>query len=152
RGASTLGANRILATGVLFVGLALFATLLLAMTGEHPRDIGLRRPRSIWSTVALGIVVAGSIFFTVIGLESIGIGTGRLGDMASELKGDMLLLSERVAFSLVIVAFVEEYIFRGFILTRLLEVLGGSGTARAMAVVLQAMLFGLAHAYQHLFG
>jgi uncharacterized protein len=63
---------------------------------------------------------------------------------------------ERLLVSLFIVwvtaAFFEEMVFRGFLLDRLL-VLMGPGRARvALACVLGAALFGLMHAYQGPFG
>jgi len=85
-------------------------------------------------------------------LERLGYGAGRLGDMGEELKGHPVLLAERVAISLLIVGFVEEFIFRGFIMARIASALGGANWAWALALIAQAVLFGLSHGYQHLYG
>ena len=88
----------------------------------------------------------------VVGLEKMGYGANRLGDIAAELKGDPMLAAQRIAISILIVGFVEEFIFRGFLLLRLTKLFGGSRVAIAVALLLQAALFGLSHSYQHLYG
>jgi membrane protease YdiL (CAAX protease family) len=96
--------------------------------------------------------VATVVFALVVSLEQLGYGANRLGDMAAELKGNPTLLAERVAISVLVVGPVEEFIFRGFLFLRLTKLFGGSTIAVALALLLQAGIFGLSHAYQHLYG
>ena len=112
RGISMTGTNRIVATAVLFVLWAAFAGLMLAINREPLKAVGLARPRSVGQTVLLGLIVAAIIFVVVVTLEHFGYGRDRLGDMGRELRGNWTLLAERVAISLLIVGFVEEFIFR----------------------------------------
>lgn len=152
RGIDTGGTNRILATGALFIGWAVLAVLLLAATREGPVDIGLGRPKLILFTLIGGLFLAALVFAFVVVLEQLGFGADRLGDMGSELRGNPALLLERMALSILIVGFVEELIFRGFLLTRLLHLFGSGELGILLALVAQAGLFGLAHAYQGEFG
>lgn len=111
-----------------------------------------RNQRAVGGTILYGVLVAAAVFIVVVGLERRGYGANRLGDMAAELKGNPVLLAKRVALSVVIVGPVEEFIFRGFLFLRLTKLFGGSTVAVVAALLLQAGLFGLSHAYQHLFG
>jgi membrane protease YdiL (CAAX protease family) len=57
--------------------------------------------------------------------------------MAAELKGNPVLLAERVAISVLVVGPVEEFICRGFLFLRLTKLFGGSTLAVAAALMLQ---------------
>ena len=151
-GLGVAGATRIVATGLIFIAWALFASLLVTLNGERLSETGLRKPVSVGRTIVYGMVVATVVFIVVVGLESFGYGINRLGDLAAELKGNPVLLAERVAISVLIVGPVEEFIFRGFLILRLTKLFGGSTIAAALALVIQAGLFGLSHAYQQLYG
>jgi len=151
-GFAVVGSNRIIATGLIFVAWAGFAGLLVAINHEKLSDVGLKKPASVSRTILYGVLVAAVVFIVVVGLERLGYGANRLGDMATELKGNPVLLAQRVAISILVVGPVEEFIFRGFLFLRLTKLFGGSTMAIATALMLQAGLFGLSHAYQHLYG
>jgi len=151
-GLSVVGSNRIVATGLIFIAWAVFAGLLLALNREPPSEVGLTKPTSVSRTIFYGMLIAASVFVAVVGLEQLGYGTNRLGDLAAELKGNPVLLAERVAISVLVVGPVEEFVFRGFLFLRLTKLFGGSTVAILTALILQAALFGLSHAYQHLYG
>lgn len=151
-GLSVVGTNRIVATGLIFTAWTAFAGLLVTINGERLSDVGLNRPVSVGCTLLYGVLVAAVVCTVVVSLEQFGYGANRLGDMAAELKGNPALLAERVAISVLIVGPVEEFIFRGFLFLRLTKLCGGSTIAVAVALLLQAGIFGLSHAYQHLYG
>jgi membrane protease YdiL (CAAX protease family) len=151
-GLDLVGTNRIIVTGLIFIAWAAFAGLLVRINGERLSDVGLNRPLSVGRTVLYGVLVAAVVFIFVVSLEELGYGVNRLGNMATELKGNPVLLTERVAISVLVVGPVEEFIFRGFLLLRLTNLFGGSTIAVAVALLLQAGIFGLSHAYQHLYG
>ncbi len=147
------GLPRIAATAVLFAGLIATAVALLALRHETVRDIGLKRPASMRSAIVLGVAVAALIFVGLQELQRIGVmGETRLGDMATELKGNIALTLARTGLSLIMVGFVEEFVFRGFVLDRIAKAFGTGALALSIAVPGQAVLFGLAHAYQGLEG
>ena len=76
--------------------------------------------------------------------------TGRLPDVSSfaALEGNvrLLLVSLLVAWTLAAVG--EEFVFRGYLLTRLAQVLGGTPRAWFAGVLLTSAAFGLGHVYQ----
>lgn len=90
-------------------------------------------------------MVATSLVASVLGLAP---NTGDLDFVRGRLSGYLLMLT--VAWTSA--AFGEELLFRGFALDRLHVALGGGRGAAALAVALQALLFGLGHAYQGLGG
>ncbi len=146
------GTNRIVASSILFILWVLFAALLLKLNGEGLSAIGLGRPSSVVRTILLGLLTAAIVFAVVVILEHLDHGTNRLGDIGTELRGNPWLVAQRIAISLLIVGFVEEFIFRGFILTRLAYIFGRSNPAWILAIIVQAALFGLSHGYQQLYG
>ncbi len=152
RGISTVGLNRILAIGVLQAVWAAVAAALVVLNGESLSDLGLRRPHHPALTVFSGLALAAAVFAVVVTLENLGYGRDRLGAAGTELHGNTEVLVQRVVLSVFIVGFVEEFMFRGFIMSRIAGILGGSPIAWAVALVSQAVLFGLAHGYQQLYG
>ena len=151
-GIAMVGTTRIIGTAALQLLWAGFAALLLIVNRERFAAIGLGRPASVGRTVLLGLLTAACIFAAVVTLEHFGYGRERLGDIGRELKGNLPLLAERVAISLVVVGFVEEFIFRGFVMSRVAHIFGGANWSWIIALFAQAALFGLAHGYQQLYG
>jgi membrane protease YdiL (CAAX protease family) len=129
RGVEIAGTNRILLIVTLQVAWALFAFLLMALKREPLSTVGLARPASLGRTVALGLILAAFIFATVATLEHLGYGRERLGDIGQELKGNVGLVIQRVVVSLLVVGFVEEFIFRGFVMSRIAGIFGGGNWA-----------------------
>ena len=66
----------------------------------------------------------------------------------ADLPGNLPLLLMLLPAVWLFAAFGEEFFFRGFLLTAIAEVLGGSRAAWISAVAFQAAAFGLIHAYQ----
>ncbi len=151
-GLSITGTSRVVATGLVFVLWAGFTGVLLLLNREPFSNVGLRSPHNPLKTAIYGLLTAAAIFAVVVTLENLGYGRDRLGDMAEELKGNFGLLLERMAISILVVGFVEEFVFRGFIMSRLANIFGGSRLAWALALMGQAALFGLSHGYQQLYG
>jgi uncharacterized protein len=151
-GISTTGTNRIVATGFIFILWAGFTAVLLLLNRESFSNVGLKNPHNPVKTAIYGLLTAAAIFAVVVTLENLGYGQDRLGDMGEELKGNIGLVLERMAISILVVGFVEEFIFRGFIMSRLANIFGGSRIAWAVALIGQAALFGFSHGYQQLYG
>jgi membrane protease YdiL (CAAX protease family) len=66
----------------------------------------------------------------------------------ARLEGDVPQLLTLLALSWTLAAVGEEVAFRGYVLTRVTDLLGTSGAARAAAVVAVAALFALIHTEQ----
>jgi membrane protease YdiL (CAAX protease family) len=134
------------------------ATWLLRRTGRTWADVGLRRPASWWRVA--GLVIAG---YAALGLllqlvlplllALTGAQPPALAAFA-ELKGDLL---QYLFFALPVswgtAAFIEELFARGYLLNRLVDLVGANGAGVWWtAAAAQGLLFGLGHAYQGLGG
>ena len=125
------------------------ATWRLRRSGTRWSDLGLRAPRSwgkalLWAFAAYALVIA--VNFAVVtplarSLSWPPTDVERLGDLA----GDLPLLAGWLAIAWTTAALGEELLFRGFLQTRLMAWFGGTALGNASAIILQAMLFGLAH-------
>jgi membrane protease YdiL (CAAX protease family) len=68
------------------------------------------------------------------------------------IEGDLGMLAGFLVLGWTLAAFGEELAYRGYLLTRLREGLGGGRTALVVAVLASSLLFGLAHDEQGLIG
>jgi membrane protease YdiL (CAAX protease family) len=66
----------------------------------------------------------------------------------ADLQGNLGLLGAYLALSWVLAAFCEEAAFRGYLMTRLRQVLGRGRLAMTTAVIVSSTLFGLLHTEQ----
>jgi membrane protease YdiL (CAAX protease family) len=135
-------------------GLVLLCTWFLRRGGERWANVGLRRPPRWWMVPLLAavgfvlLVVLSSAMYQVI-LPAIGAQPPELS-AARRIRGDLAeYLYQAIPVAWGSAAFGEELVVRGFLLDRLVKVLGSSGTpALLLAISLQAALFGAFHLYQ----
>ncbi|MCI0568558.1 MAG: CPBP family intramembrane metalloprotease, partial [Acidobacteria bacterium] len=126
------------------------------MSGLTWRHFGAGRPPSwmraalfgafLW--LAMGIVLNAAVLPGVTAL------TGQLPDLsaAAFLRGNPPALAGALVVAWGSAALGEEILFRGHVMTRLAEAMGGGRSAWASALFIQAALFGLSHAYQGMSG
>ncbi len=123
----------------------------------------MRKKKIPLSRVGLGAFQPSrTLFLWVIGImavDSVAVGiaapvlTSAFGEAPqvarfADLPGNLPLLLTLLPVAWLIAAFGEEIFFRGFLMTTIAEVLGGSRVAWISAVIAQAVAFGLIHAYQ----
>lgn len=130
----------------------LVASALLQRAGSSWRALGLSWPLhpgrlagATLGVVALAYLTAAcATLLATRGLGWPAVDVERLVELTGNpaLLGLMLLLAWTTA------AFGEELLFRGFLQTRLQALLARWPGATALAVLLQAVLFGFGHAYQ----
>jgi membrane protease YdiL (CAAX protease family) len=135
--------------------LLLMAVSLLARR-ERLATVGLTRLASGWhgALTILGWVVAWTLVQLGLVMPALNHLTGRTQDLSemADVEGSVGLLLVFLLLSWTIAAFGEELVYRGYLPTRLTDVLG-SGTAGVVtAVVGSSVLFGLAHTEQGLVG
>ena len=137
---------------ILFV----LATMLLRRRGERWRSVGFARPRS-WRRVA-GLVFAGYLgviclngLLVLLVFPRLGVAPPAFGALGV-MKGDPWLYVSWLLLAWSSAALGEELQFRGFLWSRLERLFGGGRAAAWLALVVQAGLFGLGHAYQGLGG
>ncbi len=144
--------------------LALFGTLVslllahyfLKRRGLTWWDLGLRRPDSLWKTLACTVAVIVTVFLVgglVNGVLLPALGL-ELPDLSAfkNLPGNGDLLLFWLVMSWISGGVIEEMLARGFFLNRFRDLFQNSAYAFPLAAVAQAALFGLAHFYQGLSG
>jgi len=122
--------------------LALLTYAVLLMDGEGPGDVGfLPIPPGVGVASALAILVLGTV--VIAGSEGL---KGHLGEAPSTLRAKLIPRtgSEILLFALLCLSagICEEFVFRGYLVSRLSRL---SGSVQAAALV-SAVLFGFGHA------
>lgn len=134
----------------------------LRLRGQTWEHLGLRwRPvdrRGVARMVlqSLGVFLLALVGFMVGSMVMINLSGSELagGDMSGYryLQGNLPMLLLALAGVYVVSSFGEEVIYRGFLMTRIAEMGGGSKTAWSVAVIVSAVVFGLIHFGWGLFG
>jgi membrane protease YdiL (CAAX protease family) len=153
----TLPMLPLLRDAYIFFGVALLVLVWLKLRGDTWASIGLVRPKSWWAQIGWG-----SLLFVVILVYSV-LAQPAIDKVVTDFTGANPNLAEQTFASIegntplflmilpliwIFAAFGEEVFYRGYLMTRFHQVLGESRLAWVGAVVAQAVLFGLAHAYQ----
>ncbi len=143
-------------TGALGAFAIAILAVLVARKQGSVRDIGMRQPSSwlrlLATTLAFGfafqllsLVVVEPLLARITGVAvDISVFDGVRGN----LQGFLMLL----AVGWIVGGFLEELTFRGFVAGRLYWLFGSSTAAAWAGVVISAVVFGLAHAYQGVSG
>ena len=123
---------------------------LILLRGERLPDVGLKRPKSWFRTFVIGIAYAALVFIAIYLSEKAGFHR-ELSRFAS-VRGNFQLTLVGVVYSFIGAGLYEEFMFRGFLMQALAMCVGGSRNAWIAACIVQAALFGAAHAYQNPLG
>jgi membrane protease YdiL (CAAX protease family) len=155
-------AELVVAAAAIVLDLAIPSLVLLVLAGislavrrEGLSSLGLCRPgRHHLVAGTAGFAVVWSVFQLGVTMPVANHLSGERQDMGvfADVEGDVGLLLLLVVLSWTLGAFVEELAFRGFLLTRLREVLGEGRVALAVAVLVSSLLFGILHSEQGLVG
>ena len=136
--------------------LLVFAVVSLRLRGEGARAVGLAF-RPDWGRTALVGIGAGigyQGFSLYVAEPAIARLTGRLPDVSlfAPLAGNVhfLLISLAVAWTLAAVG--EEFVYRGYLLTRIARMLGNTPRTWLGALAVTSILFGVGHGYQGVAG
>jgi membrane protease YdiL (CAAX protease family) len=146
------------AAGVAYAGTLSVVAGVLTLAWSQRRhawswsDLGLGRPPAParFALVTVGALLAGwlaAAMATVLAVKVLGWAPMDPSRFAA-IAGNTPMLLGMLAISWTTAAIGEEMLFRGFLQTRLQALFGTGRAAGLAAVLLQAVLFGLAHAYQ----
>jgi CAAX protease family protein len=126
------------------------AWLLIRLRGERLADIGLKKPENWWRTLMIGLVIAAVVFVLMYVSEKAGF--RRDLTRFKMVQGNLGLTVYGVFYAFLGAGFYEEFMFRGFLFQGFAMLFGGNRWAWIVANVVQAALFGAAHAYQNPLG
>jgi membrane protease YdiL (CAAX protease family) len=133
-----------------FLFLAAWASLRLRGLGW--RSAGLEVDRRWLALLGIGIAAGASFWAFEFFVENPLLHrlSGAYPDLHAfdDLVGNVRLLAILLLLNLVLAAFGEEMVWRGYALPRVAEILGGSRFAWAVALIAVNAAFGAAHLYQ----
>ena len=154
----SLGGNLVLIGGpITYIGLIIslvFLWIASRLRGVSWGYFGLLQPKSWISTILQSLGIALAVFLAVKLLInpilSVWPNAG-FQDLSrfDFLKGNLPNLIIMLVNIWITAAFLEEFLFRGYLLNRLIDLQGKqTKLAWVIALVVQAVVFGLVHAYQ----
>lgn len=138
--------------GLGILGTVVVIGLVLWSRGVGVGAIGFAAPSSWWSTVALaallGIVIQLVAIALVDPLAEKLTGVPHDHSVVAGVKGSPKAFALWMLIVWLVVAPLEEAIFRGFLMNELARIVGTAPWAAVLNVVLSSVVFGLAHGYQ----
>jgi membrane protease YdiL (CAAX protease family) len=134
------------------VVLLLVGAVSCAIRRQSLKAIGYRRPLSWWRTAAVAIAVAVALqAFSILAVDPLALRfTGETADLSDfqPVVGNAKLAAIYLLVIWSFAAFGEEFAYRGYLLRRVIDALGGSTRGAVAAVLLCGALFGVGHFYQ----
>lgn len=138
--------------GVIAAFVIVLVSAILGRKAGSFRDMGMCAPDSwpklIGTTFAYGLVI--QLVFTVFLEPLLARLTGSAVDISvlDPMRGNFVSSLAMIAVGWAVGGFLEEFTFRGFVVTRVRELLGDGPAAAWLAVLAAAIPFGIAHMYQ----
>lgn len=132
----------------------IFLLLALVICFRHGSfaEIGFRRPASWPRTILLGVGIGtvAQLAFSIVIDPLVGRLMGAPIDVSAlnAIRGNLPNYLLMLVIGWVVGGFLEEMLFRGYLLGRIRRVFGESHFGVVMAIVLPAVAFGLTHRYQ----
>lgn len=132
------------------------ASWRLMQNGENWADLGLARPQNmkvtlVWTLAALVLTMATGVLLEILTSAFAGGGGGDArdanGGRFADLPGSISVYLYWLAAAWIIGGFVEEMLFRGFLITRFERLFARFPFGLVAAVILPAILFGQSHYY-----
>jgi membrane protease YdiL (CAAX protease family) len=136
--------------------LFLLGWLSLRLRGMRWRDVGLGLYEGWGRSLLIGILSGVGIemmelFCTQPLLAHL---TGQMPDLSAfdRVTGNVKWLMMSLAFTWTLFAFGEEFIFRGYLINRIADLVGRTRSGWSVALVLASAIFGLSHFMQGITG
>ncbi len=117
-------------------------------------DLGLGKPKNWWQPilVLIGLYIAYKLFGRYIVPEIMKFGDRPDISHLMNIPGNLQGLIISLILVWITAAFLEEFIFRGFLLNAIDRLLGSTEWSMWTSVVISSVIFGVIHAYQGLTG
>ena len=136
---------------------AVASVLLIAgalwFRGDSPSAIGFAPPEDWGGTILLGFAYA--VLLQLLAATLVGplseklTGTEHDHSVFDGVRGNRRVLLRWLALVWTLVVFLEEGIFRGFLMTEIVKVAGTGPVALCFNALFTSVVFGLAHGYQN---
>jgi membrane protease YdiL (CAAX protease family) len=114
--------------------------------------LGFSPPQNWWGTVFLGLLLGIVIqLLSVALLEPLSeklAGSSHDHSILDGVKGNWLALLQWLLVVWLLVAFLEEAIYRGFLMGEIIKVFGTGGGSLVLNILVTSIVFGLSHGYQ----
>jgi membrane protease YdiL (CAAX protease family) len=126
------------------------AWAVLRWRGEGWAGLGLRRPPKLWIAAAVAVALYltnAALSAWVVPVLAQWIAPVQQPSFMAYVRGSLGGFLTWLAIGWIVGGFIEELLFRGFLLNRIADLLGGTKAALVAAVVAQAVLFGMLHLY-----
>lgn len=136
---------------LIYVGLTVLAAIMLIRTGVPIRRLGFMmavRPWFVLAIALLGVAILQLSSWLLSPVWDHVFGSGRDLTRFSGVVGSPGALVQLLVLSWTVAAFGEELAFRIVLMRGIAYALGDGRKAFAIAIVLQAIIFGLIHSYQ----
>lgn len=138
------------------VVIVVLAALSLLVRRRDPSSLGFHRVSRPWRLVTqmAAFAVAWTLLNVAVLIPVTNHLSGARQDVSAfaDLEGDLGLLALYLSASWVLAAFCEEVAFRGYLLTRLEDVLGPGRLQQLTGVLGTSLLFGMLHTEQGIVG
>ena len=136
---------------LIYIGLSVLAAILLIRTGVPIRRLGFTLAVRPWHVIALALLGVAVIQLSSWSLTPVWeflFGAGRDLTRFADVTGSPGALVQLLVLNWTVAAFGEELAFRILLMRGIAYALGDGRKAFAIALVLQAIVFGFIHAYQ----
>ena len=132
---------------LVIIGLALW------LRGQGLDSLGFRSPGNWWVTLGLGLVLGVGIqLVTVALIEPLSEKLTRSKhdhSVLANVKGNWKAFIQWIVMVWLLVALVEEAVYRGFLMGEIAWLFSAGTPALAFNVIFTALVFGLSHGYQN---
>ena len=138
-------------TSMVYVGVTVFAAVAFMRAGIPVRRFGFEssfKPVRYLTLAAMGVGLIQLLGFVLDPLLEWVFGESRELERFSGVAGSLTEFLRLMALNWTVAAFGEELVFRILLLRGIAFALGNSRSSFGIALVAQAVLFGLVHAYQ----
>lgn len=136
---------------IIYVCATIFAAVLLSRIGVPMRRLGFGgtfKPAKYFVLAAIGVALIQFFGVVLDPLSERVFGETRNLARFSDVAGSPIALAQLLALNWTVAAFGEELAFRIVLMRGIAFTLGDSRTAFGIALIVQAILFGMVHAYQ----
>lgn len=140
-----------IATSLLLTGIVWLNKKVL---GWSWREMGLGKPKKWWHPVLVTLCLSGVVYLFMAYATPFIMQLGERPniDHLMPLRGNFSLLILSLVMVWITAAFLEELIFRAYLINALDKLFGSTLASAEIAVFVSAVIFGLLHAYQGLTG